>query len=386
MALESATYVSDLVTTNPIGGSDKKSQGDDHLRLIKSVLQATFPDASRAFTFGAWMEMNSNVLAKTANYSQVAGDKGKLISYDCSGGAVTLSLLAAATAADGFVQFVIKDSSAYLLTIQASGSETINGVNTLRLGPLESAILFCDGTNWSALHIKDGNVGDVRVTAAVADETGWLTADGSAISRTTYARLFDAICISQSGTRTSGSAVITGLSDTSKMSAGMDVSGTGIPSSTQIASVDSASQITLDQNATSSGTSTVVVAPFGVGDGSTTFNVPNLKGRAAIGSGQASGLSARRLGVKLGEEDHTLTTDEIPAHTHLLFRENTASNGLQTSGRIHATTARSTGGDDNYDLGGTTSLPDIGVSEEVGGDGSHNVMQPSLALNGRIKF
>ena len=42
MALESATYIDELVTTNPVAG-DNVSQGDDHLRLIKSVLKAQFP-------------------------------------------------------------------------------------------------------------------------------------------------------------------------------------------------------------------------------------------------------------------------------------------------------------------------------------------------------
>lgn len=39
MGLETATKISELVATNPIG-TDPKSQGDDHLRLIKSVLKA----------------------------------------------------------------------------------------------------------------------------------------------------------------------------------------------------------------------------------------------------------------------------------------------------------------------------------------------------------
>lgn len=42
MGLESGTYVSDLVETNP-PGTDPKSQGDDHLRLIKSVLKNSLP-------------------------------------------------------------------------------------------------------------------------------------------------------------------------------------------------------------------------------------------------------------------------------------------------------------------------------------------------------
>lgn len=43
MALEGATYISQLVPTNPDGGDDR-SQGDDHIRLIKSAIKNTFPN------------------------------------------------------------------------------------------------------------------------------------------------------------------------------------------------------------------------------------------------------------------------------------------------------------------------------------------------------
>ncbi len=49
MALETGTYISDLVATNPVA-SDAKSQGDDHIRLIKSTVKATFPNVSGAVT------------------------------------------------------------------------------------------------------------------------------------------------------------------------------------------------------------------------------------------------------------------------------------------------------------------------------------------------
>src|SRR5262245_7767386 len=42
MALETATYLKDLVAYNPLG-TDTKGQGDDHIRMIKTVLQNTFP-------------------------------------------------------------------------------------------------------------------------------------------------------------------------------------------------------------------------------------------------------------------------------------------------------------------------------------------------------
>lgn len=49
MALESATYIDGLVTTNPTG-ADAKSTSDDHLRLIKSTVKATFPNITGAVT------------------------------------------------------------------------------------------------------------------------------------------------------------------------------------------------------------------------------------------------------------------------------------------------------------------------------------------------
>lgn len=47
MALESASFINGLVSTNPTG-SDSISQGDDHLRLLKTVLKASLPDVDQA--------------------------------------------------------------------------------------------------------------------------------------------------------------------------------------------------------------------------------------------------------------------------------------------------------------------------------------------------
>jgi microcystin-dependent protein len=52
------------------------------------------------------------------------------------------------------------------------------------------------------------------------------------------------------------------------------------------------------------------------GDGVTTFGLPDLRGRVPVGEGQAPGLSNRRLGAKFGSEEVTLTSQQMPAHTH----------------------------------------------------------------------
>lgn len=55
----------------------------------------------------------------------------------------------------------------------------------------------------------------------------------------------------------------------------------------------------------------------GAGDGSTTFNKPDYRGKAILGAGTGTGLTARALGQTGGEETHVNTIAEMPAHTHI---------------------------------------------------------------------
>ena len=60
----------------------------------------------------------------------------------------------------------------------------------------------------------------------------------------------------------------------------------------------------------------VIGTTYGIGDGSTTFGVPDKRGRVAIGAGTGTGLTLRTLGVTGGEETHALTVAELAAHNH----------------------------------------------------------------------
>jgi microcystin-dependent protein len=52
------------------------------------------------------------------------------------------------------------------------------------------------------------------------------------------------------------------------------------------------------------------------GDGETTFALPDLRGRAAIGPRTGAGLSYRTIGHKLGDEEVTLNIGQLPSHNH----------------------------------------------------------------------
>ena len=61
----------------------------------------------------------------------------------------------------------------------------------------------------------------------------------------------------------------------------------------------------------------VVGITYGAGDGSTTFNVPDMRGRFILGSGQGTGLTNRSLAASGGEEAHANSVAEMAAHTHV---------------------------------------------------------------------
>ena len=60
----------------------------------------------------------------------------------------------------------------------------------------------------------------------------------------------------------------------------------------------------------------VIGTAYGSADG-THFNIPDLQGRSASGTGTGTGLASVTLGQQYGEQDHTLITTEIPAHSHI---------------------------------------------------------------------
>jgi microcystin-dependent protein len=106
-------------------------------------------------------------------------------------------------------------------------------------------------------------------------------------------------------------------------------------------------------------------SPWGQGDGVSTFNLPDLRGRTPIGAGAGTGLSNRMLGQTIGEENHTLITAEIPSHTHSYSYDALAA----------------TGGTLGFGTGTYVATPSqAATTGSTGGDQNHNNMQPSAVL------
>jgi microcystin-dependent protein len=121
----------------------------------------------------------------------------------------------------------------------------------------------------------------------------------------------------------------------------------------------------------------VVGTTYGTGDDeefNTTFNLPDLRGRTAIGINptEFSGISERLISASGGAETHTLTVNEMPSHNHTL---NTEISGWSNSA---------------YSVAGAPDRPDRGTNSlttsNTGGGQAHNNMQPYIVLNYIIKY
>ena len=67
----------------------------------------------------------------------------------------------------------------------------------------------------------------------------------------------------------------------------------------------------------------IIGTTYGAGNSNNTFTLPDMRGRTPIGVGTGSGLTTRTLGGTVGTETETLTSSQIPAHSH----PNTVSGG-----------------------------------------------------------
>ena len=122
---------------------------------------------------------------------------------------------------------------------------------------------------------------------------------------------------------------------------------------------------------------TAIGTAYGIGDGATTFNVPDMRGNLPLGKDDMGGASANRvtaaaadsLGGATGLETHTLTIAEIPAHDHPV----TAYQVSGTNGTFWGHTE-------------TNTNPNSLTTGATGGGTAHTSLQPGLTGNYIIKI
>ena len=138
--------------------------------VLGGLVTTTWTPWFEGAAMGAWSKKNPAVLAKTAAYTVLVADDGKLIDADASGGAFTVTLPTVASAGDGFVIAVKKtDSSSNAVTVDGNGAETIDGAATRSLSTRYQVEFYrCDGTEWHLMSDLSGATGVLMLDRNVA--------------------------------------------------------------------------------------------------------------------------------------------------------------------------------------------------------------------------
>lgn len=157
--------------------------------------------------------------------------------------------------------------------------------------------------------------GQVEYFSCLVLPSKFLVPDGRAISRSLYPRLFDAYVNTQQARVTLNSATMI-CADSSLFAIGCLIAGSSVPAGTRVTG-KSGTSVTMSANATA--TTSIQNYTFhlhGLGDGSTTFNLPDYRGRALIDDGQGTSLTNRLLGASGGAETVSLTSAQNGQHSH----------------------------------------------------------------------
>jgi len=122
------------------------------------------------------------------------------------------------------------------------------------------------------------------------------------------------------------------------------------------------------------------------GDGQNTFNVPDLRGRVPLNQGQGPGLSTYTIGQVAGVETVTLSTAQMPAHSHAL-NATTATGSVTTPGSsvMLATPVEAGVKTSLYVVPGTSAVNQAPMAPQsigpVGGGQPHENMMPFQSIN-----
>ena len=114
------------------------------------------------------------------------------------------------------------------------------------------------------------------------------------------------------------------------------------------------------------------------GDGETTFGLPDLRGRVAIGRGRGPGLSDYRIGQRGGSETTQLNMNQLPSHSHSLRGHDAPGDTTSPSDASLAVDAGGQSASYSSSPADSTMLSDV---TPTGGNQSHPNMPPFLGIN-----
>lgn len=392
---------------------------------------------------GTAIQLTSGGSINVASIGAITGDystAGAAISYNNTTknytffqGAPNTTYLASLTAGSVTVTEMVASGNGVTLKVPASFAASYSMTlpaslpgSTLPVSMSNTGALSCAKIINAQMDVDSVDTSQIKAAAVTLDKTaadvippgtiwpsarrtapaGWLLPYGQEVSRSTYAGLYVALAPTL-GTITvtiASPAVFTlashglqvgdriRLSTTGALPTGLaantDYYISAVPSSSTFRVSATLGGADINTSGTQSGTHTAQYFPYGAGDGSTTFNLPDLRGRTFVGADAMGGSAASRLtsggsgiygaalGAAGGAETHTLTTAQMPVHSH----------GVTDPGHVHAINAATFSGNSDgivpsgpYPQPGNTASATTGITIQNAGSGNaHNNTQPSF--------
>jgi len=298
--------------------------------------------------------------------------------------------------------YFIKNSSGQSAIIKQGSGATVTIANG------GDAVVFADGAGSGAAvtEIKPGTADASVLTATLADSA--ITTAKIADDAVTAAKIADdavgadavadnsigAAAINISGNGTSGQAVVSDGDGSFSYSSNIVPSGALMP----FAGASAPTGFLLcDGSAISRSTYSTLFSAisttYGAGDGSSTFNLPDLRGRVIAGQDDMGGSSADRLtdqtgglngdtlGGTGGSETHTLTTAQLASHTHSF----SDTDSITAMTFLNDGLGVNRGGSGASSSSNSISVSISGTTGSAGSGSAHNNVQPTIILNYIIK-
>lgn len=332
----------------------------------------------------------------------------------------------------GTVTFYIPSTSTLKATWKDAG-ETILNTNPVVLDAAGRAVIYGSGNYRQVLKDRNGNtiwdkltssagtgggsstvgdgqpVGSIKTWAGIAAPSNYLFAYGQQVSRTTYSDLMTAITTVLTVNCTSGSPTLASISDTTQIPVGAKVEASCVPFGTSVISKTSTS-VTVNNNATTTVNAQATFFPWGNGNGTTTFTIPDLRGVVLAGRPNMGGTdkgnltstycAVAGLGASCGSDNHAiLTAAELPAikpaltvtdtgHTHTTSADNTPFTAVTVqSGAGASINGANTAASQPQNITSSNAVTGISVAftSNLGSATPFSIVQPTIQINYVIK-
>ena len=223
-------------------------------------------------------------------------------------------------------------------------------------------------------------IGTIIDYAGFSAPSHYLLCDGTAKSRVTYNQLYNALTLVQSITQITSTTFT--VTSAAQLGLNMPLEGTGIPFGTYI-TIISGTTITVNQATTVPALATISATfyAFGQGDGSTTFDVPNLTGKVSAGTGGnlvAISPLVDAVGQNAGAGNVVLNANQIAPHTHAA----TITSGANNAGSGDGNTVYTT------NFSGAPHASSITIANNVPSPSLQvvNIIQPTVILYKYIRY